>query len=68
MKKTSILIATIVFLTGISFASPFQVKADKTKTQKKSVKKSDKKEVKKVPARKTVNSKPTAAKANTQVK
>lgn len=61
MKKISLFIASIVIVTGISFASPFQAKPDaKVKTEKKSVKKTDKKEVKKVPARKTVTKKPAA--------
>lgn len=55
MKKTSIIIASLVLFMGFSFASPFQVKQEtKAKTEKKTGKKEVKKEVKKVPARKTV--------------
>lgn len=64
MKKVSIFIFSLVVFTGLSLASTFQAKQNtKTNTEKKPVKKSDKKEVKKVPARKTISTKPATTKS-----
>jgi hypothetical protein len=58
MKKASILLAVVLFCTGITFAGIRQTAPTPAKTVKKDDKKTDKrtdkKEVKKVPARKTV--------------
>jgi hypothetical protein len=52
MKKLSVILASLVLFTGISFASPIQ-KAEKKETTKKD----DKKAVKKVPAKKKAEKK-----------
>lgn len=55
MKKIIILLSAAILFTGITFASSYQAKQDKPKTDKKTDKKPEKKEVKKVPTRKTVS-------------
>jgi hypothetical protein len=50
MKKVGIILASILLLSSISFASPIQEKTDK---------KTDKKEVKKVPSKKKTDKKDT---------
>lgn len=64
MRKISTLLASLIFFTGIAFASPFQTAKQtpataSTAANTKTVKKPVKKDVKKVPHRTTTAKKPT---------